>query len=164
MRLRRWWRPSIETDKGHGRIEERVVSVATDASWLRGDRRFPGELRMPGAASLIRVCSTARTGNARRRDTRYFIASGCPNARTAANAVRGHWLIENALHWVLDVVFKDDLSRIRKGHGAHNMAIVRHFAINLVRTVKDKRSIKARRKRAAFSTTYLEQILGPLAR
>jgi len=88
----------IETDKGHGRIEERVVSVATDASWLRGDRRFPGELRMPGAASLIRVCSTAHTGNARRRDTRYFIASGCPDARSAANAVRGHWLIENALH------------------------------------------------------------------
>jgi hypothetical protein len=65
---------------------------------------------------------------------------------------------------VLDVVFKDDLSRIRKGHGAHNMAIVRHFAINLVRAVKDKRSIKARRKRAASSVNYLEKILGQLPR
>jgi predicted transposase YbfD/YdcC len=153
----------IETDKGHGRIEERVITVSADANWLQSDRRFPGELRMPGVTSLIRVCSTAHTGEGRRGDTRYFIASGTPDARTAAHAVRGHWLIENALHWVLDVVFKDDLSRIRKGHGAHNMAIVRHFAINLVRAVRDKRSLKARRKRAAFSIQYLEQILGSLA-
>jgi predicted transposase YbfD/YdcC len=154
----------IDTDKGHGRIEERVASVAAHASWLQGDRRFPGEQQKTGAASLIRVHSTAHTGDARRGDTRYFIASRCPDARTAANAIRRHWLIENALHWVLDVVFKDDLSRIRKGHGAHNMAIVRHFAINLVRAVKDRRSTKARRKRAAFSVNHLEQILGPLAR
>ncbi len=61
--------------------------------------------------------------------------------------MRGHWLIENSLHWTLDVVFKDDQSRLRKGHGAVNMAIVRHFAINLVRAVSDKRSIKLRRQK-----------------
>ena len=56
--------------------------------------------------------------------------------------MRGHWRIENQLHWVLDVVFKDDLSQLRKDHGAKNMAVVRHFAINLIRAAKDKQSIK----------------------
>ncbi len=64
----------------------------------------------------------------------------------AAGAVRGHWGIENRLHWVLDVVFEDDLSRLGKSHGAKNMAVVRHFAINLIRSANDKRSIKLRRK------------------
>lgn len=61
--------------------------------------------------------------------------------------MRGHWLVENALHWTLDVVFNDDQSRLRKGHGALNMAIVRHFALNLVRAASDKHSIKLRRKK-----------------
>jgi hypothetical protein len=67
-----------------------------------------------------------------------------------------------ALHWVLDVTFGEDLSRLRTGHGAKNMAVVRHFALNLVRQVVDKRSIKRRRKRAAFDPQYLLEILGPL--
>ena len=75
-------------------------------------------------------------------------------AEQALAAVRAHWHIENALHWVLDVTFKDDLSRVRKGHGAKNMAVVRHFAINLVRNAKDKRSLKVRRKLAGWSTDY----------
>ncbi|WP_037136037.1 ISAs1 family transposase, partial [Rhizobium leucaenae] len=99
-----------------------------------------------------------------RFDTRYFISSASLDAKTAAQAVRGHWLIENALHWTLDVVFRDDQSRLRKGHGAHNMAIVRHFAINLVRAVADKKSIKLRRKRAGWNTEYLQTILGALTR
>ena len=78
--------------------------------------------------------------------------------------MRGHWLVENALHWTLDVVFRDDQSRLRKGHGALDMAIVRHFAINLLRTVKDKRSLKLRRKKAAWSFDYLATILGDLTR
>ena len=74
-------------------------------------------------------------------------------------AVRAHWHIENALHWVLDVTFKDDLSRVRKGHGAKNIAVIRHFAINLVRNAKDKRSLKVRRKLAGWSTDYLKSLL-----
>jgi len=74
--------------------------------------------------------------------------------------VRGHWAIENRLHWVLDAVFKEDQSRLRKGHGAKNMAIVRHFAINLVRSVKEKRSIKLRRKIAGWDPNYLAELLG----
>ena len=81
------------------------------------------------------------------------------NADDLLAAVRAHWQIENALHWVLDVTFKDDLSRVRKGHGAQNMAIVRHFAINLVRNARDKKSIKLRRKCAGWDTDYLYSLL-----
>jgi hypothetical protein len=74
--------------------------------------------------------------------------------------VRSHWAIENNLHWTLDVTFKEDPSRLRAGHGARNMAVVRHFALNLVRQAKDKWSINQRRKRAAYHPQYLLQILG----
>jgi predicted transposase YbfD/YdcC len=77
----------------------------------------------------------------------------------AAQAIRGHRGIENRLHWVLDVVFREDRSRLRKGHGAHNMAVVRHFALNLVRAAADYRSIKLRRKLAGWSPNYLDQLL-----
>ena len=73
--------------------------------------------------------------------------------------MRGHWAIENSLHWVLDVTFSEDQSRLRKGFGARNMAVVRHFALNLVRTAKDKRSIKLRRKLAAWTPDYLDRLL-----
>jgi predicted transposase YbfD/YdcC len=69
--------------------------------------------------------------------------------------------IENTLLWVLDVTFREDLSRLRIGHGAKNMAVVRHFALNLVRQVADNRSIKRRRKRAAWDPQYLLETLGP---
>ncbi len=80
-------------------------------------------------------------------------------AARAAEAVRGHCGIENRLHWVLDVVFKDDLSRLRKGHGTKNMAVVRHFAINRIRSAKDKRSMKLRRKIAGGDPNYLVTLL-----
>tara|TARA_B100000378_G_scaffold120834_1_gene97279 strand:- start:7873 stop:8139 length:267 start_codon:yes stop_codon:yes gene_type:complete len=86
------------------------------------------------------------------------------SAEPAAAIVRGHWAIENTLHWTLDVVFREDQSRLRKGNGAVNMAIVSHFAINLVRAVADKRSIKLRRKRAGWDTNYLATMLGPQTR
>lgn len=153
-----------DIDKGHGRIEERTVTVSRETGWLSGDRRFPGELRLPDATTIIRVRSRTGLKDKSRFDTRYYISSADLTAERAAHAVRGHWLIENALHWTLDVVFKDDQSRLRKGHGAINMAIVRHFAINLVRAVKDKRSIKLRRKRAGWSTDHLASILTQLPR
>lgn len=153
-----------DLDKAHGRIEERVVTVSRETGWLAGDRRFPGELRLPDATTIIRVRSRTSLKDKSRFDTRYYISSATLTAERAAQAVRGHWLVENALHWTLDVIFKDDQSRLRKGHGANNMAIVRHFAINLVRAVNDKRSIKLRRKRARWSSEYLASILGHLSR
>ena len=77
-----------------------------------------------------------------------------------ADAVRGHWGIENQLHWVLDVVFREDDSRVRSGNSAENFAVLRHIALNLLRSEKSsKRSIKNKRFKCALSTEYLEKVL-----
>ena len=148
-----------DLDKGHGRIEERRTSVLREIDWLDGARRFPGELRLPGAACLVRAETRVEAKGATRTETRFFISSRALTTAEAAEAIRGHWAIENRLHWVLDVTFADDQSRLRKGHGARNMATVRHFALNLVRTATDKRSIKSRRKIAGWDPDYLDAIL-----
>ena len=145
-------------------VEERRVTVSSQTDWLEGGRRFPGEPRLPGVKTLIRVQSKTELKDRCRFDTCYFISSAKLDAESAAKAVRGHWLIEDALHWTLDVVFKDDQLRTRKGHGAKNMAVISHFAINLVRTISNNRSIKLRQKRAGWNTEYLAAILGGLAR
>jgi predicted transposase YbfD/YdcC len=150
----------VDLDKGHGRIEERTVTVAREVDWLTGTRHYPGELRLPGVTTLVRVVSRTELKDRCRFDTRYYVASAVLSAQAAAQAVRGHWGIENRLHWVLDVVFKDDLCRLRTGHGAQTMAVVRHFALNLIRSVADKKSLKLRRKAAAWNEAYLAAILG----
>jgi predicted transposase YbfD/YdcC len=155
---------TTDVDKGHGRIEQRTVTVAREVDWLDGDRRFPGELRLPDVATIVRVTSRTELKDRGRFETRYYVSSAQLTATAAAEAVRGHWAIENSLHWVLDVTFGDDQSRLRKGHGAKNMAVVRHFAINLARAVKDKRSVKLRRKCAGWDPGYLATILGHLSR
>ena len=133
---------------------------------------------MPAVASIVRVQSKAERKDRCRVKTRYYISSATLCAQAAAEAVRGHWGIENQLHWVLDVVFNDDQSRLRKGHGAQNMAVVRHFAINLGRKAEEPArprsglrratkqpaapiatSIKLRRKLAGWDTDYLAAIL-----
>ena len=154
----------VDHDKGHGRIEQRAVSVIKDVDWLDGERRFPGELRLPRAATIIRVQSRAELADRCRFETRYYISSAKLSPEQAASAVRGHWGIENQLHWMLDVVFAEDQSRLRKGHGAKNMAVVRHFAINLIRAATDKKSIKLRRQIAGWDPNYLAKCLGALPR
>ncbi len=149
----------VDLDKGHGRIEERRMTVLRDTDWLDCPRRFPGELRLPGTACLLRAETRVETADRCRAETRYFISSRPLTAAAAAEAVREHWAIENRLHWVLDVTFGDDQSRLRRGHGARNMATVRHFALNLVRAASDKRSIKSRRKIAGWDPDYLDTIL-----
>ena len=91
-------------------------------------------------------------------DTRLYISSAPLDIDRLANAARGHWGVES-MHWLLDVEFKDDLSRYRSGHGAKNMAIVRRFALGLVRANKSKRSVKTRRKIAGWSPNYLHELL-----
>ena len=152
---------SVDFDKGHGRIEERRLRVCHDTGWLEGSRRFPGERRFPKLAAIACIETKTELHDRCRHDRRYFISSRPMSAHAFAHAVRAHWAIENSLHWVLDVVFKDDLCRVRKGHGAKNMAVVRHFAINIVGNTNDKRSLKLRRKRAGWDPDYLASLLIP---
>jgi predicted transposase YbfD/YdcC len=148
------------TDGGHGRIEVRRHAVSRDVAWLSGDRRFPGEPRFPGLAAIAMVEATVeRPGQAARRERRYFLSSAPLDARLFARAVRCHWHIENRLHWVLDVVFRDDLCRLRTGHGPHNMAVVKHMAVNLLHQAADRHSLKVRRRKAAWNVNYLQALL-----
>ena len=96
------------------------------------------------------------------RDTRYFIAS-IVGAQAIGRAVRLHWGIENSLHWVLDIAFREDESRVREGHSAQNFAILRHIALNLLRQDKTaKLGVKAKRLKAGWDEPYLRTILGQI--
>ena len=150
---------AIEVDKGHGRIETRRCLVSQEVDWMTSNRRYPGEYRFAQLSSLILVEATREIRGEVSTERRYYIASAALSAARFNSIVREHWRIENSLHWVLDVEFKEDQSRLRKGHGARNMAVVRHFALNLVRSTTDERSLKTRRKAASWNTDYLEAIL-----
>lgn len=148
-----------DVDKGHGRIEERRCLVSAAIDWMEGERRFPGEYRFPKLAAIAMIESRVETKAGARTERRFYITSRAMTAKGFGEAVRAHWRIENALHWVLDVTFKDDLSRVRKGHGAENMAVIRHFAVNLLRAVPDKKSLKLRRKIAGWNPDYLQSLI-----
>jgi predicted transposase YbfD/YdcC len=150
---------AVEIDKDHGRIETRRCVVARQIDWLEGPRRFSGEYRFPKLAAVAMVEARIEGRDRCTFEQRFYITSSPLAAARCATAVRSHWRIENSLHWVLDVNFHEDLSRLRKGHGAQNMAIVRHFALNLVRRASDKRSLKRRRKCAGWDPRYLAQLL-----
>lgn len=145
--------------KDHGRIEVRTHTVSPVVDWASSDRSYPGALRFPDLLVIAMVESRIKRGDKIETEQRSYISSRVLCAEAFADAVRSHWAIENNLHWTLDVTFNEDQSRLRAGHGAKNMAIVRHFALNLVRQAGDKRSIKRRRKRAAWDPEYLLQIL-----
>jgi predicted transposase YbfD/YdcC len=152
------------TDGEHGRIEVRRHAVCNDVGWLFSDRRYPGEPVFPGLALIGMVASHTQRDGKTEHERRYYLSSATLDAKTFATSVRAHWGIENRLHWVLDVVFKEDQSRLRRGHGARNMAIVRHFAINLLRQPDDRRSLKTRRKLAGWDPDYMQSILATAGR
>src|SRR4051795_11947715 len=118
-------RPRPHREPGH--------VVSHDVAWLSTDRRFPGEPRFPGLAAIAMVEAEVERGGKTTLARRYYLSSALLDAPTFARAVRAHWGVENRLHWVMDVVFHDDLARLRTGHGPENMAIFRHMAMNLVR-------------------------------
>jgi predicted transposase YbfD/YdcC len=146
-------------DGDHGRIEVRRHAVCHDVAWLLSDRRYPGEPAFPGLAMVGMVESTTEREGRTSCERRYHLASARLDAGSFAHAVRAHWGIENRLHWRLDVVFKDDLARLRTGHGPENMAVVRHMAMTLLRPAKPTSSLKNRRKRAGWNTAYLESLI-----
>jgi predicted transposase YbfD/YdcC len=146
-------------DGDHGRIETRDHAICHDVSWMFSDRRYPDEFRFSGLAAIAMIESETERGDKIERQTSYFLCSVKLDVATFAAAKRGHWGIENGLHWILDVVFHDDLARLRSGHGPANMAVIRHTALNLLNQAKPTTSLKNRRKKAGWNQEYLERVV-----
>jgi predicted transposase YbfD/YdcC len=147
------------TDADHGRIEIRRHAVCHHVDWLFSDRRYADEPSFPHLAMIAMVETEVERNAKIEREKRYYLSSAPLDAKTFARAVRNHWHVENRLHWVLDVIFHDDLARLRSGYGPENMAVVKHMAMNLVRKPKDRHSLKVRRKLANLNHDYLESLL-----
>jgi predicted transposase YbfD/YdcC len=146
-------------EKGHGRIETRTYAASSNVDWIASERRYPGAPRFPHIATLLQVHTTTEQAGKSTGETRTYLSSAPRDIDRLANGARGHWGVES-MHWLLDVEFKDDLSRYRQGHGAKNMAVLRRFALDLVRNHKSKGSVKTRRKRAGWNPDFLLSILG----
>ena len=144
-------------NKGHGRIETRRCWTLDDP-----DQLSYGETgrEWPGLRSIGMVTAERREGGRVSVESRYYISSLGSDAGRLLQATRSHWGIENSLHWVLDLSFREDESRVRTGKAPENLALIRHLALNLLRQDRaSKTSIKARRKQAGWDNDYLLTIL-----
>jgi predicted transposase YbfD/YdcC len=144
-------------DKGHGRIEIRECWTTSDAEYLH---HIDTLAEWKGLRSIAMVQAERQLGEDTTTTRRYFISSLESDAEQLLHAVRSHWGIENKVHWVLDIAFREDDSRIRKGNGAENFAVLRHIALNLLRREKTvKRSLKGKRMKAGWDKNYLLKVL-----
>jgi len=145
-------------DNDHGRHERRTVRVLAAAHYLSAALLavWPG---LRTLVMVVRVVTCQMTG-VTTRETSYYISSLQPNARRIGKAIRGHGSIENGLHWVLDVVFREDARRLYDRTVAENTALLNRLAVSLLRGDPSKGSLKVKRKRAGRNIRYLAQLLG----
>jgi predicted transposase YbfD/YdcC len=143
--------PTVDGD--HGRIETRTATVSTDIAWLQELHDWPG-LKAIGKMRRVRETSGKTT-----EETSYYLLSAALSPRRFAEVARAHWGIENRLHWRLDVSMNEDQARNRLGHGAQNLAVLRHMAINLLRKEPSKGSLPKKFRRAALSETFLLKVI-----
>ena len=144
-------------NQGHGRLEHRRCWSIADQECL-SYLNSSGKWR--GLQSVAKVTGERRIGEQVSIESRYYISSLPGDAKELLWAVREHWGIENSLHWVLDIAFREDESRVRKGHGPENLATIRHMALNLLRReTSSKGGVKARRLRAGWDEAYLLKVL-----
>ena len=153
------WDTTTTLDAGHGRIARRRC-------WALGDPEYLAYLDPTGAWAGLRsvalIESERRIGDTVSTERRYYLSSLPPDAAALGRAIRAHWGIENRLHWVLDIAFREDDSRFRTGHGPENFASVRHFALNLLRQEPSRGSVAKKRFRAALDEQYLSTLLAQL--
>jgi len=143
-----------ERDTGHGRIEVRKYYISNDIDFLSSKNEW-AKLSTIGMTESLR-----HVGGTNSIQKKYYIASIPPDVIAFAGATRKHWGIENSLHWCLDVGFREDECRIRKGFAAENMAVVRHIALNMLKNEKtSRRGIAGKRFNAALNNNYLEKVL-----
>ncbi len=144
-------------DKGHGRLERRQYWTITDPDCLT---YLNAKEMWPGLQSIGMVEAERQVGDQVSRESRYYIMSLAGDAQTFGDAVRSHWGIENGLHWVLDLAFQEDRSRMRKDHSQQNFVVLRHMALNLLKQEQSANcGIKARRLKAGWSEEYLRKVL-----
>ena len=140
-------------DGDHGRIETREVTVIHDVGWLQERHEWPG------LKSVVVVESTREVGGKIDREMRLYITSLVLLAYQIGPMIRSHWMIENGLHWVLDMVFRDDECRVRTDNAPANFATIKHMSYNLMRRAATKDSMRLRRKVAAWDDDFLASLL-----
>lgn len=141
-----------EMDKGHGRIESRSCWLSHDLSWVEGREGWP---KLSAVAMVERTRTDVRSNMASEESAYFILSDAKVGAKRLHEIIRGHWGIENSLHWVLDVTFEEDLSRIRLKNAAENMATIRRAILNLLRTAP-----KPPKKRKKTSYSYREPFCG----
>jgi predicted transposase YbfD/YdcC len=141
-------------DADHGRIEERDCWATDDIDWLR---KLHAD--WPALHSIVMIRARRTLNGETSTETRYFISSLAADACQLAEAVRAHWGIENRLHWVLDMTFREDESRIRKDNAPHNASILKHMALNMLKKTPSRRSIRLKRKSAGWDNDFLASVL-----
>jgi predicted transposase YbfD/YdcC len=140
-------------ERGHGRTESRCYWITDELQELGVGQPWPG-LRSIGMVEARRTLAGQTTV-----EQRFYLTSLAADAQVFARAVRNHWGIENGLHWTLDVTFREDQSRLRKGHGPENFAVLRHIAINLLRQEPGQKSLPRKRLACALDPDYLLKVL-----
>lgn len=141
-------------DKGHGRIETRTCSHLPLTDWVSEGKKWKG------AASIVMIQRERILADKVESETQYYLSTEPVNPEAANRAIRDHWGVENAAHWVLDMTFREDESRIRRGDAPEIMASVRRLAMNLIRRCPIKNSVKAILKQAAWSDNVREKVIG----
>lgn len=140
-------------DADHGRIETRDITVIHDIDWLQKSHQWPG------LNSIVMVESTRELSGSIERETRFYITSLVLVASLIRPLIRDHWAVENSLHWVLDMVFRDDECRLRTDNAPANFTTIKHMALNLIRTAPGKDSLRLKRKVAAWDDEFLATII-----